>query len=83
MMPEFVSEVLVGLFALGWLLLFFHHELQIRDIRKGTVEAIADVRKETVEMVRTILVGASSWEEARAKFREEFPDPRDGSISNG
>jgi len=77
MMPGIVSEVLVGLFALGWLLLFFHHEIQIRDIRKGTAEAIADVKEETVEMIRSAFMDAGSWEEARARFREDFPNSKD------
>ena len=53
MMLDVLSKLVVGLIILGWLLLWWHQEVKIKDCETG----LADLR--------SILLEATSWKEAK------------------
>ena len=53
MMLDIMSKLVVGLVILGWLLLWWHQEIRIKGCETG------------LEDLRSILLGAGSWKDAR------------------
>ena len=59
-MWEFLTEILLGTFVVGWLLLYSHHATEIRDLKADLADAVGELADTTGRVVN-LEAAAECW----------------------